>query len=310
MARFDPYQQSILFYAADGKTQIDVPIVAVDSINHETASICINYGTQLGACFIMLMIVLIMTPSSKFRRPSTLLHILGLVVCTIRMALLAVYFTSHFNDFYAFWAHDFSKVPSRDYQISIASTTSSLLLLIIIEIALMNQAWTMVALWPSIAKISLAIISTAVALLTIGWRIAFTVIQNRAVVSLQPSADYHWLNQWTVITNALSICWFCALFNTKLVLHLVANRGILPSYTALTPMEVLVMTNGVLMTVPGKYLLCSMNTIHLLTLFASPLRRSRVGSLHQLRVRLADFDLCRGNTTIGDARCPAYGSVQ
>jgi pheromone alpha factor receptor len=250
MARFDPYQQSVVFLAADGTTPIDVPLPVVDSLNHETAGICINYGAQLGASFIMLLIVLIMTPSSKLGRPSSILHILGLVFCTIRMTLLSLYFTSHFNDFYAFWARDFASVPSHDYIISIASTIFSLLLLITVEMALMYQAWTMVTLWPPVAKIGLSISSASIALLTIGWRVAFTVIQSQAIVSVEPSTNFHWFNQWMVITNCLSICWFCALFNLKLVIHLITNRGLLPSYSTLTPMEVLIMTNGLLMTVP------------------------------------------------------------
>ncbi|KAI9150425.1 Tumor susceptibility protein [Paramyrothecium foliicola] len=250
MAKFDPYQQSILLLAADGESEIEVSLLDVDSVNHETSSICINYGAQLGACFIMLLMILIMTPSNKFRRPSTILHIFGLLVCTIRMALLSVYFTSPFNDFYAFWGNDYSHVPVQDYQISITANTFSLLLLIVVEAALMNQAWTMVKLWPTFAKMTLSALSGVITLTTIGWRIAATVLQNRAVLSLEPPADTLWVVYWMLITNALSICWFCALFNIKLVLHLISNRGILPSYMSLTPMEILIMTNGILMTVP------------------------------------------------------------
>ena len=251
MADFDPFTQNVTFFGPDGKTPIQVPIPALDAFHAETASICINYGTQLGACFIMLLTVLVMTPSSKFRRLSNSLHIAGLVVSIIRMALLAAYYPSPFNDFYAFWGYDYSQVDRMYYHVSVASTVFSLLLVICVEAALMNQAWAMVSLWPQFWKYGISLSSAIISLNTIGWRIAFTVFQVQSIYSLVPAAGTLWVAYGMVITNAISICWFCAIFNIKLVMHLFSNRGLLPSYKNLTPMEVLVMTNGILMIVPG-----------------------------------------------------------
>ncbi|KAH7313792.1 fungal pheromone mating factor STE2 GPCR-domain-containing protein [Stachybotrys elegans] len=247
---FDPNVQNVTFLAADGLTPIAIPLAAVDAINHESFSVCINYGVQLGACVAVLVFVLLVTPAAKLRRPSSLLHVLGLLICTIRMALLAAFFPSPFNDFYAFWAGDYSAVPARDFAISIAGNVFSMLLLIVVEAALMHQAWTMVSLWPSAVRLALCFLSVTITLITVGFRFASTIIQSRAVLSLEPPQEYLWLIQWMAITNAISICWFCALFNAKLVLHLVTNRRILPSYKTLSPMEILVMTNGILMIVP------------------------------------------------------------
>lgn len=252
MAPFDPFTQNVTFLGPDGKTKLHVPMPAIDALNDESVSISINYGCQLGACVIMLLTVLVMTPWSKLGRPSNILHILGLVVCIIRMGILCAYFTSPFNDFYAYWAVDYSRVAARYYQASIVGTVFSLLLVIIVELALMNQAWTMVVLWPKRYKWPLAILSLLITLLTVGWRIAFTVIQCESVVSVKPPSNYYWGIYWMMVTNIMSICWFCAIFNVKLIIHLVTNRGILPSSGTLTPMEVLVMTNGLLMVVPGE----------------------------------------------------------
>ncbi|KAH7121320.1 fungal pheromone mating factor STE2 GPCR-domain-containing protein [Dactylonectria macrodidyma] len=250
MGDFDPYTQNVTFLASDGKTPLSVPLPMVDAFHTESVSICLNYGSQLGACVIMLAVVFVMTPSPKLRRPSSLLHITGLVLCIIRMALLSAYFPSPFNDFYAYWAYDYSHVPIRDFVISIVANTFSLLLVIAIEAALMHQAWTMVKLWPNFWKYTLSALSAFITLFTIGWRVAFTVIQNKAVLSLIPPENMRWLIHLMVITNAVSICWFCAIFNIKLVIHLISNRGVLPSYKTMTPMEVLIATNGVLMIVP------------------------------------------------------------
>ncbi|KEY68253.1 hypothetical protein S7711_04784 [Stachybotrys chartarum IBT 7711] len=250
MASFNPHLQNVTFLAADGRTQLHAPLAQVDAMNHESFSICISYGSQLGACVIMLVVVLILTPAAKLRRPSSVLHVLGLLVCMIRMALLCAWFPSPFNNFYAFWANDYSHLRSSDFQAPVAANIFSMLLVIIIEAALMYQAWTMVSLWRYTARVALGIVSAAITLLTIGWRIAFTVIQTEAVLTLVTPPTYIWVVHSMIITNLVSICWFCALFNIKLAEHLISNRGVLPSYKFLTPMEILIMTNGLLMVIP------------------------------------------------------------
>ncbi|KAF5000481.1 hypothetical protein FDECE_11203 [Fusarium decemcellulare] len=250
MDTFDPYTQNVTFLFADGQTKVEIPMPVIDLWRREIASICINYGTQFGACVIMLITLLVMTPMAKFRRPSNILHAIGLVVCAIRMLLLSLYYLHSFTDFYVFWTRDYSHVPTSELANSIAANTMSLLLVIIIELALMNQAWTMVSLWPDFWKYAISLVSATITLLTIASRIAFSVLQNKANLAVTTARSNVWLTHWMVVMNVLSISWFCAIFNIKLIWHLISNRGVLPSYKALTPMEVLVMTNGILMIIP------------------------------------------------------------
>ncbi|KAI5458873.1 fungal pheromone mating factor STE2 GPCR-domain-containing protein [Mariannaea sp. PMI_226] len=247
---FNPFTQNVTVFAPDGKTTIPIPLEAINDFYTYSINTSLNYGIQLGACLIMLFVLLAMTPSAKYRRPSSILHISGLLICIIRMGLLAAYFTSHFNNFYAVWASDYSRVPQIDFNVSVAATTFSLLLVIAIEAALMHQAWTMVRLWPTLWKVLVSVVSAVISLYTIGWRIAFTIVQNETIINLVPPVQHRWVIQWAVIANLISICWFCFIFNLKLIHHLISNRGILPSYKAMTPMEVLIVTNGILMAVP------------------------------------------------------------
>lgn len=252
MDAFDPRQQSVRFLAADGQTPIDVPIPEIDLFNRISVSTCINYGAQLGACFIMLLVFLFMTPSDKFRKPSSILQLSSLIICTIRMALLSAFFPSAFNEFYNYWAADYASVPSHDYGVSITGNVFSLLLVVSVEAALVNQAWALVNLWPSVWKYVLSTISVALTLLTISWRLVLTVTVTQAVTSTESQKPLRWIFRWVIVTNTASICWYCALFNVKLALHVYANRGILlRSCRSLTPMEVIVMTNGLLMVIPG-----------------------------------------------------------
>ena len=84
--------------AAAGVAQADenakserVSIAAVDFHNRYAISTSINYGAQIGACFIMLVVILTMTPTSKLSKTTTLIHMAGLVVCTLHLAFLANY---------------------------------------------------------------------------------------------------------------------------------------------------------------------------------------------------------------------------
>ncbi|KHN95175.1 pheromone receptor [Metarhizium album ARSEF 1941] len=247
---FNPLLQPVSFLSASQRP-VTVPIPSIDAFNDETVSVAINYAFQLGACATLLVVVLLMTPPSKLRRASSALHVAGLVACIVRTGFLVAFFLSPLNHFYQFWAGDYSSVPRRFLYNSVAGTVFSLLLFVLLQAALMHQAWTMVSLWPAAVRSCLAVASAAVSLTAVGWRLAFAVVQTRSALDLVPARDRAWVVHAALILNALSICWYCALFNVKLVLHLAANRGILRSSPrSLSPMEVLVVTNGVLMVIP------------------------------------------------------------
>ncbi|KAH6969178.1 fungal pheromone mating factor STE2 GPCR-domain-containing protein [Fusarium avenaceum] len=250
MSAFDPHTQNITFFAADGKTEINVPIPVIDQLRRRIVNSTINYATQLGACLIMLIVLLVMVPKEKFRRPFMALQLLSLFICSVRMVLLCLFFISSFTDFYPYYSDDFSHIPLSNYAPSIAGTTMSLCLVISTELMLMSQAWTMVRLWPNFWKYIITGASLVVSLMTISIRIAFTVLQNKSNLAVEATWHWLWLSQWTVIMNVVSIAWWCLIFNIKLVWHLISNRGILPSYKTFTPMEVLIMTNGILMIIP------------------------------------------------------------
>ncbi|GFP54483.1 hypothetical protein ACSS6W_002288 [Trichoderma asperelloides] len=246
---FDPYTQNITI-AITPNVSIPIPIPVIDIFNDETVNIVLNYGTQLGAAIIMLLVVLFTTPPAKALRTANLLHVVGLLVCIVRTVLLALYFNSPFAHFYAVWTNDYSQVPAWTFRESVAGTVFSMLLVIISDVSLINQAWTMVSLWPSRTKYALCFVSLLISLLSVAARTAFTVIQCEGIYELDPPMQFAWLVHAMVVLNICTTLWFCALFNSKLVIHLITNRGVLPSRRAMSPMEVLVVTNGVLMIIP------------------------------------------------------------
>lgn len=252
MAVFDPLRQNVSFYAADGTTQLQVPIPAIDAANFQAFRECISFGSQIGACFVMLVVMLITTPAAKFRRPSSILQAAGLALCLVRAVLLSSYFPTPFNEFFVYFSDDLSYVPQSLFNFSISASTMPIVLTATMELALLNQAWTMVALWPAIPKYIVYCLSLVVTVNTLAWRVAFVVLQNKFILSGVIPEALDWVDGWMSITNSVSIFYFCAVFNAKLVHHLYTNRGYLPSHKTLTPMEILIITNGLLMVIPGK----------------------------------------------------------
>ncbi|KAM0666939.1 hypothetical protein ACQRIT_005638 [Beauveria bassiana] len=251
---FDRFAGNVTFFLADHITTTSVPMPVLNAYYDESLCTTMNYGAQLGACLVMLVVVVALTPAAKLaRRPASALHLVGLLLCAVRSGLLFAYFVSPISHFYQVWAGDFSAVSRRYWDASLAANTLAFPLVVVVEAALINQAWTMVAFWPRAAKAAACACSAVIVLLTIGTRLAYTIVQNHAIVTVVPPEHFLWAIQWSAVMGAVSIFWFCAVFNVKLVCHLVANRGILPSMSVVNPMEVLVMTNGTLMIIPSIF---------------------------------------------------------
>ncbi|UNI15313.1 pheromone alpha factor receptor [Purpureocillium takamizusanense] len=254
-AAFDPYTQNVTFLGPDGVTPIAVPIPDINAFNDTTVAVTINYAMQMGCCLIMLLVLLTMTrPLGKLRRVSSMLYALGLATCIVRNAIFVAFFLSPLNHFYQSFAGDYSDVPRTFIANSVAGTVMSCLLVLVVEAALMNQAWTTVRLWAEPVRTILVFASGVVVAVAVAFRIGFLIVTARANVELLPTEPGdEWAVQGSLITLAVSVFWFCALFNLKLVKHLVTNWGVLPSMRTLTSMEVLIMTNGVLMIIPAIF---------------------------------------------------------
>ncbi|PHH70490.1 hypothetical protein CDD80_5989 [Ophiocordyceps camponoti-rufipedis] len=248
---FDPADQMLAFYARDGQTVIGVPMTTIDDFNAESISMGITSGAEIGACLIILAAIIVLTPLDKLRRPTAVFQMVALFLCLARAAFeISDLFTPIFH-FYIYWAGDYTGVPRGYIYRGIAGHVVTMLVNMAVELTLMNQAWTMVSLFSATPRLWLTLVSALVALVVVGLRITFAVMLSQVDVVSAPRSSLDWIMQATLISNTISIFWFCALFNSKLVLHIIANRGILSSSgRKLSSMEVLVMTNGVLMVIP------------------------------------------------------------
>ena len=247
--------QAINLTMPDG-SQISVPLSDVDQNQIIIISRTIGYSVELGASIVMLAIILAMTPRTKFWRASTFINVFGLGNNIIRTLLLAIYFDSSWTRFYVLYSGDTSSVTAGDFRNSIASVVFSIPQNLLMMAALMLQAWSMVQLWPGLYKLGILAFSCALTIAEICFMLATQVYQIRSFYpeynTWKYLTDHLWIRYTWLGLEVSSICWFCFMFILKLAVHMWRNRSFLPSAKGVAAMDMLIMTNGVLMIIPGK----------------------------------------------------------
>ncbi|CAK7270703.1 pheromone alpha factor receptor [Sporothrix epigloea] len=244
----DPRNQTF-FLQGPQNTSIPVWIPDIDATTYLVVSTSINYATQIGACFIMLLVALTMTSKTRFSRASTLINLASLFIGTIRCTLLALYFTSSNIEFYSLWTDDYSFVKPADTRISAVATFLAVPQIVLIEAALFLQAYSMIRMWPSVWRNVVLALSASIAACAVGFKCANVILRIRSYFDSNDSASM-WIAETDLSFTATTIFWFCFVFIIRLVIHMWEFRSVLPPMNGLSAMEVLVMTNGILMLVP------------------------------------------------------------
>ncbi|KAK3942816.1 fungal pheromone mating factor STE2 GPCR-domain-containing protein [Diplogelasinospora grovesii] len=228
-------------------------MAGVDAFYPVMTASSINYGSQIGASFMILIVLLVMTPGSRFKRFHFRLHLVSLTVNLVRLVLLALYFTSSFIELYTVVTADTQFVARRDYNISVTATAFGLPVTILIELTLFVQAWSMISLWRPLYKYGATAISACLVLVTIGFDFAATVVQIRWILYMKSLYPYLWVRKTLLGVFTASIGWFCFLFIVRLLVHMYTRRTVLVNMRGLDAMDVLVITNGILMLVPAVF---------------------------------------------------------
>lgn len=255
MGMLDPLNQNITFTTPDGTLMV-VSLTAIDANHAYIVGKTIGYSVEFGASLMMLGVLLAMTPKSKFWRLASYINVAALINNMVRTMLLAIFFESSWIRFYVLYSGDISHVTQTDFRNSLCSIVFSIPQNFLMMAALMLQAWAMVKLWPSFYKWGILVFSGLLSLAELAFML---VAQTDQIRSLFPDYDPYdflhrrlWLRYIWLALELACICWFCFMFILRLVAHMWQNRSFLPSTKGVAAMDVLVMTNGVLMLVPGK----------------------------------------------------------
>ncbi|KAI9662085.1 MAG: hypothetical protein M1829_006224 [Trizodia sp. TS-e1964] len=220
---WDPFTQSFTLVMQDG-TLFNVSIPDLDDFIYESVATCINYGTQIGASVLLLVVLALLTKEDKRRSPIFMLNMLALALNFVRSLLQALYYVSEFSEVYAYFAYDYSRVPSRAYARSIASDILTLLLVITIQLSLIMQTRVVCLTLRDLYRHMITFSMTLVAFVAVAFRFALVVQNIKSILAASDFTPWYWIASATNIAQAVSICLFCAIFVWKLGVALHQRR--------------------------------------------------------------------------------------
>lgn len=245
---FDPFTQSFTLLLTDG-TPFNVSMPELDDFVLYNVQICINFAAQLGASLILLIVLLLIAKPDKRRAPIFIINALSLVLNVIRNVLQCVYFTGPFSEIYAYFGQDYSRVPKSAYATSITAPVLTFLLLVCAEISLILQVRVVCVTLREIYRRAIFVLSVNIALLAIGFRLALCIENSKDIISLAPETALQWLTSAANIMLSISVCWFCAVFVTKLGFALVQRRKL--GLAQFGPMQIIFIMGCQTLILPG-----------------------------------------------------------
>lgn len=234
---------------SDG-TLFNVTIPDLDQFMLYNVQICINYAAQLGASLILLIMLAIVTKPDKRRTPIFALNSLSLALNFIRMLLQCLYFTGPFSEVYAVFAGDFSQVHGSAFASSVAATIFTFLLLVCVEASLLFQTHVVCMTLSKLYRRVFLVISASIVSVAIGFRLAVCIVNIKSILELTYLDSLQWLTSATNIATTLSICWFCAIFVTKLGMTIHSRRKM--GIRSFGPMQIIFITGCQTLFIPGN----------------------------------------------------------
>ena len=245
----DPFNQTLTLLLEDG-TPFQLTTRDLKDFNLYNVRICINYGSQIGATLLLMVVLALITPADKRRSPIFVVNILALISNFIRSLLQALYFTSAFSVPYAYFASDYSRVPSVDYSNSVAANVFTLLVQICVSISLVMQIRVVCLTMKRVFRLLVIMGSGLVALVALAFRMALVIQNSRAIVQAESFRSFQWLASATNITATVSFCVFCVIFVVKLGVAMRERKKLgLRQYG---PMRVLFIMGCQTLFIPGE----------------------------------------------------------
>ncbi|KAJ5481242.1 Pheromone receptor 2 [Penicillium sp. IBT 31633x] len=211
----DPFKQNVTFQHRDG-FYFNVPVTVLDDFVMYNVRTCINYGCQFGASITLLVILLLLTHSDKRRSAVFILNAVALFLNSTRLLLQVIHFSTGFEQVYPYVSGDFSSVPWSAYAISIVAVVFTTLVIVCIEVSLVIQVHVVCSTLRRRYRHPILVLSILVALVPIGFRSAWMVVNCSAIVSLRHVINMWWIESATNICLTISISFFCVTFVTKL----------------------------------------------------------------------------------------------
>ncbi|KAJ5256689.1 hypothetical protein N7478_012793 [Penicillium angulare] len=250
MASSDPEEQILVFHTPSGQS-FNVPLPYLEEFTQYNIRVCIDYGAQLGATVVLFVILLLLTRPEKRRSAVFLLNAQALLFNFLRLLFQCIHFTTGFERIYPFFSGDYSDIPISAYAISIVAVVFESLLVVCFECSLVLQVHVICATVRRRYRRLLLALSIVMALVPIGFRMAFMVMNCKEIIDLTSFQSIWWLESDTGIFITVSICFFCAVFVTKLGFAIRQRRRL--GVRDFGPMKAIFVCGCQTMTIPAIF---------------------------------------------------------
>ena len=246
----NPYEQSFTLLQADG-TPFNVTIPDLDDFVYYNTQICISFGAQIGASIVLLIVLLLLTKRDKRTSPIFIVNTLALIFNIIRLVMACLYFTGPWNETYAYFGQDYSRVHIKDYAESVNDAVFNFLALLCIETSLCLQARVVCITLRPIYRTAILIASILVALVGITFHFILVVENCIYIVDTKEEGSLYRIASASQISVTVSICCFCVIFVTKLGFALHQRRKL--GLAQFGPMQILFIMGCQTLLIPGMY---------------------------------------------------------
>lgn len=247
---FDLWTQNFTLLLADGST-FNVSMSDVNSYRLYSTRLAISYGTQLGASILLLLVLLLLTRSEKRKSSIFILNALCLVGNSLRCIFSCCFLTGNLMHPYTQLSGDPSRATTSDLAVSIASTTLSFLVTMLVMASLSLQVWVVCVTTSKLQRILIMGTTTAMTLVSIGFKFAFMIASNRATVHLTSLPPDDKLGASSFITQAVAILLYSCVFIWKLGDAIVQRRRL--KMLQFGPMQIVFIMGCQTMVIPGMW---------------------------------------------------------
>lgn len=247
---FDPFTQNVTLVTGQDDA-FNISLADLDTYVAYKVEICANFGAQLGASLVTLIMLALLTKQEKRATAITIINGVSLVLSVIRNVFQILVFTGPFSQAYAHFAFDFSRVPANSYRCSVVGTVFQLLLQVSVESSLCLQAWVVCVTLQPLYKGIIGLISIFIALLSVAFRFAYMVKNDIAIVDANSEQDLFCTANATNIVTSVSILWFCTVFCTKLGFAIWQRRKL--GIGQFGPMQILFIMGCQTLIIPGTW---------------------------------------------------------
>ncbi|KAF2822223.1 hypothetical protein CC86DRAFT_470250 [Ophiobolus disseminans] len=212
---FDPWVQYFTLIAPDG-SNLTFNMEEINQYRMYTARVSISHGTQIGASFLLLLVLLLLTRAEKRKSAIFIVNALCLVTNGTRVTLLSCFVTSSWWHPYSQLVGDYSRVISQDAGTMVAYNTFAIVVTTLVMLSLSLQVWVVCITTVPVQRFFIMGATTLMALVAIGYKFAFVVLSNKQSLAHQSFDPYANVALVSYITQAASIWMYSCVFTYKL----------------------------------------------------------------------------------------------